>query len=69
MSHTTKVGVAVSFPSGVLGVDNAYCHATFVEKGFKDGSIFNFYNECENLNIISTRTISSNEAHLLKHIP
>ena len=68
VSRTPKAGAAVSFPAGVLGADNTYGHVAFVEKVFKDGSILISEMNVKGLNVVSTRTISADETHLMNYI-
>ncbi|EFT95138.1 glucosaminidase domain-containing protein [Enterococcus faecalis] len=68
VSRTPKAGAAVSFPAGVLGADNTYGHVAFVEKVFKDGSILISEMNVKELNVVSTRTISADETHLMNYI-
>ncbi|MFU1862315.1 CHAP domain-containing protein, partial [Enterococcus faecium] len=48
--------------------DNTYGHVAFVEKVFKDGSILISEMNVKGLNVVSTRTISADETHLMNYI-
>ncbi|MCD4924050.1 hypothetical protein IV479_03715, partial [Enterococcus faecalis] len=45
-----------------------YGHVAFVEKVFKDGSILISEMNVKGLNVVSTRTISADETHLMNYI-
>lgn len=68
VSRTPQAGTAVSFPAGVLGADPVYGHVAFVEKVNKDGSIYISEMNVQGLNVVSTRTIASNQTSLLSYI-
>lgn len=68
VSRVARAGTAISFPPGVGGSSGEYGHIAFVEKVNADGSVVISEMNVKGEFIISTRTISKEQASLCYYI-